>query len=59
MNISPDGWQQTRPSELDHVGRHCEEPTGPAFVRPDDELRDEAIQPFFVALDCFASLAMT
>src|SRR5258708_30274827 len=24
--------------------RHCEEPTGPAFGRPDDELRDEAIQ---------------
>jgi hypothetical protein len=26
---------------------------------PDDRLRDEAIQSFFVALDCFASLAMT
>jgi len=24
-------------------GRHCEEPTGPAFGRPDDRLRDEAI----------------
>jgi hypothetical protein len=24
--------------------RHCEEPTGPAFGRPDDKLRDEAIQ---------------
>jgi hypothetical protein len=24
--------------------RHCEEPTGPAFSRPDDKLRDEAIQ---------------
>jgi hypothetical protein len=24
--------------------RHCEEPTGPAFGRPDDGLRDEAIQ---------------
>ena len=23
--------------------RHCEEPTGPAFGRPDDKLRDEAI----------------
>src|SRR5260370_5768256 len=23
--------------------RHCEEPTGPAFGRPDDRLRDEAI----------------
>jgi hypothetical protein len=23
---------------------HCEEPTGPAFGRPDDKLRDEAIQ---------------
>src|SRR4051794_16674863 len=23
--------------------RHCEEPTGPAFDRPDDKLRDEAI----------------
>ena len=32
--------------------RHCEEPTGPAFGRPDDKLRDEAIQ-------CFAWLAMT
>src|SRR6266849_271533 len=27
-----------------HLGhRHCEEPTGPAFGRPDDKLRDEAI----------------
>jgi hypothetical protein len=26
--------------------RHCEEPTGPAFGRPDDKLRDEAIQSF-------------
>jgi hypothetical protein len=24
--------------------RHCGEPTGPAFGRPDDKLRDEAIQ---------------
>jgi hypothetical protein len=24
--------------------RHCEEPTGAAFGRPDDKLRDEAIQ---------------
>jgi len=34
--------------------RHCEEPTGPAFGRPDDRLRDEAIQSFRVALDRFA-----
>src|SRR3981081_3060090 len=34
--------------------RHCEEPTGPAFGRPDDKLRDEAIQACFVTLDCFA-----
>ncbi len=40
--------------------RHCEEPTGPARSgRPDDRLRDEAIQNRTVALDCFASLAMT
>jgi hypothetical protein len=26
--------------------RNCEEPTGPAFGRPDDKLRDEAIQTF-------------
>jgi hypothetical protein len=39
--------------------RHCEEPTGPARSgRPDDKLRDEAIQ-FLDALDCFALLAMT
>jgi hypothetical protein len=25
--------------------RHCEQPTGPTFGRPDDKLRDEAIQP--------------
>jgi hypothetical protein len=25
------------------IVRHCEEPTGPAFSRPDDKLRDEAI----------------
>jgi hypothetical protein len=30
--------------------RHCEEPTGPAFGRPDDELRDEAIQLFLCSL---------
>jgi hypothetical protein len=39
--------------------RHCEEPPGLAFGEPDDRLRDEAIQSFFAALDCFASLAMT
>ncbi len=51
--------------------RHCEEPTGPARSgRPDDRLRDEAIQRgsarYFVVqrngtaeLDCFAALAMT
>jgi hypothetical protein len=33
--------------------RHCKEPTGPAFGRPDDKLRDEAIQ-FLGCLDCFA-----
>jgi hypothetical protein len=26
---------------------------------PDDRLRDEAIHPRFVAVDCFAALAMT
>src|SRR5580704_6438601 len=40
--------------------RHCEEPTGPARSgRPDDKLRDEAIQRCGAGLDCFASLAMT
>jgi len=34
--------------------RHCEEPPGLAFGEPDDRLRDEAIQFFVVALDCFA-----
>jgi hypothetical protein len=34
--------------------RHCEEPTGPAFGRPDDKLRDEAIQSVLAAMDCFA-----
>jgi hypothetical protein len=29
------------------------------FGRPDDKLRDEAIQASFASLDCFASLAMT
>jgi hypothetical protein len=34
--------------------RHCEEPTVPAFGRPDDKLRDEAIG-FAVCLpNCFA-----
>src|SRR6185503_14011126 len=38
--------------------RHCEEPTGPARSgRPDDKLRDEAIQHRL--MDCFAPLAMT
>src|SRR5258708_29330563 len=40
--------------------RNCAEPTGPAFGRPDDKLRDEAIQ---FLLCCFwiasLSLAMT
>ena len=40
--------------------RHCEEPTGPARSgRPDDGLRDEAIQNLAAGLDCFASPAMT
>jgi hypothetical protein len=36
--------------------RHCEEPTGPRVARPDDRLRDEAIQTFLRVeiLDCFA-----
>ncbi len=36
--------------------RHCEEPTGPAFGRSDDKLRDEAIQTCDCGtmLDCFA-----
>jgi hypothetical protein len=42
------------------IARHCEEPTGPARSgRPDDKLRDEAIQDGAAALDYFASLAMT
>jgi hypothetical protein len=37
--------------------RHGAEPTGPAFGRPDDKLRGEAIQSFFFA--CWiASLAL-
>ena len=37
--------------------RHCEEPTGPARSgRPDDRLRDEAIQP--IAQNWIASLAL-
>src|SRR6516162_3187222 len=37
------------------VLRHCEEPTGPAQSgRPDDRLRDEAIQSGTSELDCFA-----
>jgi hypothetical protein len=28
---------------------NCEEPTGPAFGRPDDKLRDEAIQLSFLS----------
>src|SRR4030081_1524938 len=38
---APGGWRGR-----DLVGnlgsRHCQEPTGPAFGRPDDKLRDEA-----------------
>jgi hypothetical protein len=36
----------------------CEESTGPREARPDDRLRDEAIQRV-AGMDCFASLAMT
>src|SRR5450755_4985900 len=36
-------------AELPCQNRHCEEPTGPAFGRPDDKLRDEAIHTCFVA----------
>jgi hypothetical protein len=35
------------------------EPTGPRVARPDDRLRDEAIQLCAIVLDRFASLAMT
>jgi hypothetical protein len=39
--------------------RHCEELTGPREVaRPDDRLRDEAIQNCAAALDCFAELVI-
>jgi uncharacterized membrane protein YtjA (UPF0391 family) len=34
--------------------RHCEEPRGPAFGRPDDRLRDEAIRVLTSSnMDCF------
>jgi hypothetical protein len=37
--------------------RHCEKPTGPAFGRPDDKLRDEqSILSLRGEMDCFASL---
>jgi hypothetical protein len=36
------------------LSRHCEQPTGPAFGRPDDKLRDEAIQSLPCILDSFA-----
>jgi hypothetical protein len=40
--------------------RHCEGPTGPARSgRPDNRLRDEAIQRHDAVLDCFPSLPMT
>ena len=38
------------------AGRHCEEPTGPAFGRPDDKLRDEAIHLSFCGgMDCLCA----
>ena len=54
-------WLARRHGRRDSVlSRHCEEPTGPARSgRPDDRLRDEAIQLRGAALDCFAALAMT
>ena len=53
------GWIMPRDREIVSE-RHCEEPTGPAFGRPDDRLRDEAIQISACrGMDCFASLAMT
>src|SRR4051794_20221503 len=39
--------------------RHCEEPPGLASGEPEGRLRDEAIQSLSLALDCFASVAMT
>src|ERR1700738_3270659 len=30
--------------DVSSLFRHCEEPTGPRKARPDDKLRDEAIQ---------------
>jgi len=33
------------------AARHCEAPTGPREVRPDDKLRAEAIQAFGVPPD--------
>jgi hypothetical protein len=44
-----------RSQEATAYCRHCEEPTGPAFGRPDDKLRDEqSILPFRGKMDCFA-----
>jgi hypothetical protein len=43
-------WSTTKPP------RHCEEPTGP-FRRPDDKLRDAAIQSRKRRLDCFVARA--
>src|SRR5882762_5210969 len=39
--------------------RHCEEPTGPAFGRPDDKLRDEAIHFFLCAARWIASRSLS
>jgi hypothetical protein len=37
-----EGFGATRRTPRQFLNRHCEEPTGPAFGRPDDKLRDEA-----------------
>jgi hypothetical protein len=39
-----------------HPIRHCEEPTGPREARPDDKLRDEAIQTLNTKAVWIASL---
>src|SRR5579864_1609871 len=58
LGVPRQGARRYRLSSLDFG--HCEEPTGPArSSRPDDRLRDEAIQLSAAVLDCFASLAMT
>ncbi len=44
--------QRPEPQIRSSISRHCEEPAGPRFARPEDKLRDEAISGNPKTIEC-------